>query len=402
VHWEAVFLYRDISTGYTNLENKLLTMPCVALSQEQHSMIFLTNEHIQQVLDMPTCMNAMEEAYRDLNEQRAGYRPRIDFYVPQEPHYYRWGTMEGASRKLGVFAIRMKSDMLAWENQDGFTVEDKYCMQRGTYCGLIFLLSTRNAEPLALMNDGYLQHMRVGACAGLGTKYLARKNSKVLAMIGSGGMARTYAAAIKEVRPIEVMRVFSPTKANREAYAAEMTEKLDIEVVAVDSPEKALKGADVVSLTTDSLVPVIKAEWLEPGMHINNVRNNEAGSDVLKRVDVRARLGTSTLFADRSAAEVTSGSDGMFGYIAGTAEEKKKIPSSPFHEIDNPDIGTVPDIMAGRWVGRANDQQITFLNNQGTQGLQFAAVGGTAYNLARAKGLGHPLPLEWFTQNIRD
>jgi alanine dehydrogenase len=402
VHWEALFLYRNISTGYTNLENKLLTMPCVALSQEQHSMIFLTNEHIQQVLDMRTCMNAMEEAYRDLNEQRAGYRPRIDFYVPQEPHYYRWGTMEGASRKLGVFAIRMKSDMLAWENQDGFTVEDKYCMQRGTYCGLIFLLSTRNAEPLALMNDGYLQHMRVGACAGLGTKYLARKNSKVLAMIGSGGMARTYAAAIKEVRPIEVMRVFSPTKANREAYAAEMTEKLDIEVIAVDSPEKALKGADVVSLTTDSLVPVIKAEWLEPGMHINNVRNNEVGSEVLKRVDVRARLGTSTLFADRNTAEVTSGSDGMFGYIAGTAEEKKKIPSSPFHEIDNPNIGTVPDIMAGRWVGRANDQQITFLNNQGTQGLQFAAVGGTAYNLARAKGLGHPLPLEWFTQNIRD
>jgi hypothetical protein len=53
-------------------------------------------------------------------------------------------------------------------------------------------------------------------------------------------------------------------------------------------------------------------------------------------------------------------------------------------------------------VGRANDEQITFLNNQGTQGLQFAAVGGTAYNLAKAKGLGHSLPLEWFTQNIRD
>ena len=119
-------------------------------------MIFLTNEHVQQVLDMPTCLAAMEDAYCELNEGRAGYRPRIDFYVPEDPHYYRWGTMEGASRKLGVFAIRMKSDMLAWEEQDGFNVEDKYCMQRGTYCGLIFLLSTRNAEPLALMNDGYL------------------------------------------------------------------------------------------------------------------------------------------------------------------------------------------------------------------------------------------------------
>jgi ornithine cyclodeaminase/alanine dehydrogenase-like protein (mu-crystallin family) len=365
-------------------------------------MIFLTNEQIQQVLDMPTCIRVMEDAYHDLNDQRAGYRPRIDFYVPQEPHYYRWGTMEGASRKLGVFAIRMKSDMLAWENQGGFMVEDKYCMQRGTYCGLIFLLSTRNGEPLALMNDGYLQHMRVGACAGIGTKYLARQNSKVLAMLGSGGMARTYAMAIKEVRPIEVMRVFSPTKANREAYAAEMTEKLDIEVVAVDSPEKAVKGADIVSLTTDSLVPVIKGEWLEPGMHINNVRNNETGPDVLKRADVIARLGTSTLAADRNAPGVTTGSDGMFGYIAGSVEEKKKIPLAPHYEIDNPNVGAIPDIMSGRWAGRTNDQQITFLNNQGTQGLQFAAVGGTAYNLAKAKGLGHPLPLEWFTQNIRD
>jgi len=117
---------------------------------------------------------------------------------------------------------------------------------------------------------------------------------------------------------------------------------------------------------------------------------------------VRARLGTSTLFADRSVAGVATGSDGMFAYIAGTSEEKQQIPVAPHHDIDNPNIGTVPDIMAGRWVGRANDQQVTFLNNQGTQGLQFAAVGGTAYNLAKAKGLGHPLPLEWFTQNIRD
>jgi ornithine cyclodeaminase/alanine dehydrogenase-like protein (mu-crystallin family) len=58
--------------------------------------------------------------------------------------------------------------------------------------------------------------------------------------------------------------------------------------------------------------------------------------------------------------------------------------------------------MAGRWAGRTSDDQITFLNNQGTQGLQFAAVGGLAYERATAKGLGHPLPREWFVQNIRD
>ena len=365
-------------------------------------MIFLTNQHIQAVLDMKTCLEVMEDAYRELNEQRAGYRPRIDFYVPQQPHYYRWGTMEGASRKLGVFAIRMKSDMLVWNREGEFQTEDKYCIKPGTYCGLIFLLSVKNGEPLALMNDGYLQHMRVGACAGLGAKYLSRKNSKVIGMLGSGGMARSYATAICQVRPIERIRVFSPTKANRELYAKEIEQKLGVEVEAMDSAEKAVKGVDIVAMTTDSLVPVIKADWLEAGMHVTNVRNNEAGQDIFDRVDIIARLGSSTFVMDNPPPNTFGGSDGMFGYFAGTEEEKKMVPRAPLRQIDNPKIGTVPDIMAGRWAGRADDRQITFLNNQGTQGLQFAAVGGKAYELAKAKGLGHPLPLEWFVQDIRD
>ncbi|TAJ85781.1 ornithine cyclodeaminase family protein, partial [bacterium] len=276
------------------------------------------------------------------------------------------------------------------------------CIQRGTYCGLIFLLSVKNGAPLALMNDGYLQHMRVGACAGLGAKYLSRQDSKTIGMLGSGGMARSYAKAICQVRPIERIRVFSPTKANRQRYAEEMTSELGVEIEPVDAPQKAVKGADIVAMTTDSLVPVIQAGWLEPGMHVTNVRSNEAGPAIFKRVDVIARLGSSTFVMDNPPPNTFGGSDGMFGYFAGTDEEKKKVPRAPLREIDNQNIGTVPDIMAGRWAGRTNERQITFLNNQGTQGLQFAAVGARAYELAKAKGLGHPLPLKWFLQNIRD
>ena len=365
-------------------------------------MIFLTNEHIQEVLDMRACMEAIEEAYRELAEEKAAYRPRIDFYVPQEPHYYRWGTMEGASRKLGVFAIRMKSDMLVWNQEGEFKTEEKYCIEPGTYCGLIFLTSVRNGEPLALMNDGILQHLRVGACAGLGAKYLARQDSKVLGMLGSGGMARTYADAIRQVRPIERIKVFSPTKANREKYAEEMTQELDLEVQVVDSPEQAVKGTDIVALATDSLIPVMKPEWVEPGMHVTNVRSNEASPDLLAKMDVIGRLGTATMMFEQPPPGTVQGSDGMFAYCAGTTDEKKRIPTAPHRRIDNPKVGTLPDLMAKRWGGRTSDQQITFLNNQGTQGLQFAAVGSRAYELAKAKGLGHPLPSEWFLQNIRD
>jgi len=109
------------------------------------------------------------------------------------------------------------------------------------------LLSTRNGEPLAFINDGHLQHMRVGGGAGLGAKYLARPDSRVVGMIGSGGMARTYLEAFTRVRDVQKVRVYSPSKAHREAYAEEMSTEHDIEVEAVDSAEEAVRGVDIVS-----------------------------------------------------------------------------------------------------------------------------------------------------------
>ena len=119
-------------------------------------------------------------------------------------------------------------------------------------------------------------------------------------------------------------------------------------------------------------------------------------------MDVIGRLGTATMMFEQPPPGTVQGSDGMFAYCAGTTDGEKTDSHGPPQGIDNPKVGTLPDLMAKRWGGRTSDQQITFLNNQGTQGLQFAAVGSRAYELAKAKGLGHPLPSEWFLQNIRD
>ena len=71
------------------------------------------------------------------------------------------------------------------------STQEKYCQRPSKFCGLILLFSLENGEPLAIMNDGFIQHLRVGATAGLGAKYLAREDATIVAMIGSGGMART-------------------------------------------------------------------------------------------------------------------------------------------------------------------------------------------------------------------
>jgi ornithine cyclodeaminase/alanine dehydrogenase-like protein (mu-crystallin family) len=362
-------------------------------------MLLINNQTVEQILDMKGCMAALETGYRDLIDERAVYRGRYDLFVPNDDPklMYRWGTMEGASRSFETFAIRMKSDMLEWP--EGKTVE-KYCIEPGTFCGIVMVFSTRNGEPLAIINDGIIQHMRVGGCAGLGVKYLAREDASVVGVLGSGGMARTYLEAFSEVRKIKKVRVYSPTKTNRETYAREMTGRLDIEVVAVDTPEMVVRDADIVATCTDSTRTVFdEPEWLEHGAHITCVRACEVGPRVIQRCDLSVKLGKNTIEAmDEGMVRL----HGNVGYIAGQPEERNRIPNPAVDNYKGDYFKYFMDVKAGKVPGRTSSQQITFFINAGTQGLQFAACAGKIYQLAKAKGVGRELPTEWFLQDIRD
>src|SRR5215472_4136329 len=223
--------------------------------------LIIDNALVSELLSMPDCIRVQEEAFRKLPFGGAVHRPRIDMYFPcdREDGYFRWGTMEGAND--GYFAIRMKSDIITWpKDADGNWTEEKYCREPGTYCGLIFLFSTLNGEPLAFINDGALQHMRVGGGAGIGAKWLSREDSHVVGMLGSGGMARTFLEAFTCVRDIHLCKVYSPNGIRREAYAEEMSKLLGIEVRAVMSAREAVKGVDILSSCTDSMTPVYDAD----------------------------------------------------------------------------------------------------------------------------------------------
>ena len=129
--------------------------------------LILNNDDVKQVLSMEITMKALDEAYRELSQQQAVCRPRIDIQIPTQNSgkIYQWGTMEGGSTS-GYFAVRMKSDVIYEQEYQGAITQEKYCVRPGRFCGLILLNSIQNGEPLALINDGYLQHMRVGADSG--------------------------------------------------------------------------------------------------------------------------------------------------------------------------------------------------------------------------------------------
>src|SRR5437763_4913790 len=147
--------------------------------------LIINNAMVEKLLTMETTRAALEESYLQLAANEAVCRPRIDIRIttsdPQRN--YQWGTMEGGST-AGYFAIRMKSDVVYETEYNGVVTQEKYCVRPGLYCGLIFLTSIENGEPLAFINDGHLQHMRVGGDGGIGVKYLANEDAEVVGILG--------------------------------------------------------------------------------------------------------------------------------------------------------------------------------------------------------------------------
>jgi alanine dehydrogenase len=362
-------------------------------------LLYLSNEMVQKVLDMRTCLEALRAGYQDLARGDAAYIPRIDIYAPtgRDEDYYRMGSMSGVCRATGVVAVRIKSDVVSWP---GGSTEEKYCIEPGTYSGIILLYSIRNGEPLALLNDGYLQHMRVGGSAGLGVDLLARPDAEVVGMLGSGGMARTYLEAIAEVRPLRLVKVFSPTRANREAYAEEMSEQLGVQVVPVDSAEEAVRGSQIVATATDALEPTFRAEWVEPGTHLTCVTRRELDAAIIGRADLVAQLGIASIPRDNPLPGLDWPSANMAAYVTGQPEERARLPWKMSSESG--EYPLLVDIEHGRAEGRTRQDQVTLFITTGTQGLQFAAVAGRVYQLATERGIGQSMPREWFLQDIRD
>ncbi|MBI2348760.1 MAG: ornithine cyclodeaminase family protein [Deltaproteobacteria bacterium] len=365
--------------------------------------LILNNDDVRSVLTMEATMAALEEAYRQVARGEAVCRPRIDIQIPtRDPRkVYQWGTMEGGSIS-GYFAIRMKSDVVYEQEYEGARTQEKYCVEPGKFCGLILLVSIENGEPVALINDGYLQHMRVGADSGIGVKYMAREDAEVVGMLGSGGMARSHAESFRLARKIKKIQVYSPTKTHREQYAREVSEQLGIEVVPVSHPGDAYKGAHIIAGCTDSAVPVIIGKWLEEGTHVTCI-GGKPDEETLKRIDISLRLGNAP--APWGLPEMGL-ADEYITYAALPGEHtafkmKTRGKRAPGVVAEERAV-LLAELLSGKKKGRTSPGQITYSERGNVQGAQFFAVAGKAYELAKEKGLGKEIPTEWLLQDIRD
>jgi ornithine cyclodeaminase/alanine dehydrogenase-like protein (mu-crystallin family) len=254
-------------------------------------------------------------------------------------------------------------------------------------------------EPLAIMPDGVMQRRRVAGTNAIAARAMAVEDAATYGLLGTGWQAHAQAWAICAVRPIREVRVFSPTRANRERVAAELADELGIEVRAVDAAREAVAGADIVGSATNSITPVVEAAWLERHAHVTCVKELELGPGVLEgaaQVVVHTR-------ADRPANYVIGrGQDPIYAHDPAEGVQADAGEIRARRRADAVDLARQPDLaelVGGRVPVAAPGAHTVFVNTIGT-GLQFATVAALAYERALERGLGRELPTEWFLEDV--
>jgi len=150
-----------------------------------------------------------------------------------------------------------------------------------------FLFDAKTATPLAMMEANYLGQIRTGAASGYATDLLANPEASTLGIIGSGFQAKTQLDAIRAVRPIQTVRVWSRSEEKRRKFAEENS------VIAANSAEDAVRGADIVVTATNAKDPVLESGWISDGTLVNAMGSNVANrrelpGDLVKRAGLVA------------------------------------------------------------------------------------------------------------------
>ena len=350
--------------------------------------LLISTDDTAKLVQTREAIDVLDEAYRALANREATHRIRSDVVVPTVPgEEYTLATMEGAIRPLGVAAIRLRSDHSVATVRHQSPSSTKWAFRPGLFCGLVILYSLDTAEPLAIINDGHLQVMRVGATSAVAARYLARPDSRVLGIIGASNQARGHARAYSALFRLDLVKVFSRTAEERERFAEEMSEELGVPFEAVDNAREAVAGSHIVAACTSSRSPVLEENWIEDGTYTSSVRYfHEIGLDNVQRMDVHAvhNAGYGPLYKVGSPEEWAQSHSAYM-------DAKEPIPDGAV---------LLEEVVAGLKPGRTSPEQRTFFNNNAGKGIQFAALGKLVYDRARQRGLGRELPTEWFLQDI--
>jgi len=283
----------------------------------------LDENAVRGLLQMEELIPAIASALADLSSKKAVQPVRV--VLPVADHSGFFGVMPAYNGALGAKVVTFYP-----QNKDVHT-----------HHGVILLFRPETGEPIAVMDGRLITEMRTAAASAVATDLLARRDTNVLAIIGSGVQAASHLEALSIGRKFNKVRVWSPR--NAKAFAETHG------VQAASTAEEAVRGADVIVVATSSMTPVLEGKWLSPGAHINAVGANRP---TWRELDDDA-LAAAKMFVDsREAAMVESGDVIAAGQI----------------------FAEVGEVVAGVLPGRESEEEITLFKSLGAAVEDIAAA----------------------------
>jgi alanine dehydrogenase len=324
-------------------------------------MLLLSAADVERVLDLDALVDAVGAALADLSAGKASMPQRIAAEVPE-----RDGSLIAMPAYVpGIRALTTKLVSLFPRNRE-----------LPTHQALIACFDPESGAPVAVMDGTHLTAARTAAGSALATRLLAREDSGVLAILGTGVQARAHARAVVRARPFAELRIAGRDKAHARRLAHELSLEVPCTVVAADGFAEALHGADVACATTHATEPVVRRTWLAAGAHVNSVGYNTAG----REVDGETVAAATVVVESRAAALAPppAGSNDLLWPIRDGLVAADHVAA---------ELGEL--VASGRRL-RTSAEQITLYKSVGVA-VEDAAAAALVLAAARERGIGQEL-----------
>lgn len=317
--------------------------------------LWLTQEEVKSVMDMHSDMQVVERAFRQHGLGKVQMPPKSYLY---------YTAYNGDLRTMPAY--------LEEENITGVKIVNVHpgnpMRNLPTVMALIILISPETGAPVAIMDGTYLTDIRTGAAGGIAAKYLARKDSKVIGLVGSGNQARTQLEALCEVFEPESIRINSRKKENCEQFIREMADIVPCEIRYEESIEKVC-DCDILVTTTPTRKPIVKSSWIKEGTHINAIGADAVGKEELDpEILLRSKIIVDDMVQALHSGEVN-------------------VPLSKHYISENDIHAQLGEVMVDLKPGRTSEDEITIFDSTGLA-IQDVATAHLVYERAVQEGLG--------------
>jgi alanine dehydrogenase len=317
--------------------------------------LWLAQEEVKSVMDMSSDMQVVERAFKQHGLGKVQMPPKSYLYYTAYNGDLR--TMPAYLEDENITGVKIVNVHPGNPNQGLPTV-----------MALIVLISPETGAPIAIMDGTYLTDIRTGAAGGIAAKYLARKDSKVIGLVGTGNQARTQLEALCKVFDPEIVKITSRTKESSERFIQEMANITPCEICYEESIEKVC-DCDILVTTTPSRKPIVKAQWINEGTHINAIGADAVGKEELDpELLIRSKVIVDDVVQALHSGEVN-------------------VPLSKNYISENDIHAELGEVIVGLKPGRTSEDEITIFDSTGLA-IQDIASAHLVYERAVSKGLG--------------